>query len=178
LVAFTQPAWAAGVAVLFDPASGILTAYVGYPERIPERARGAIAEAITRANYGYVGACLELDFGNGDLRSRAALLIDASDASPDQVRDLVETAVDFCTKFSPAITEVLAEGSPRRPDIHASLRGSLRGRIQLDAGTIDLEHALKSSNHLEGVPRSLLRGRREQRLEKRLQLVGRVDGPP
>ena len=109
---FQQPAWAGGIAFLYDPTPEVLVVYVGHARKVPEGARLAMSEAITRANYGFTSSCLELDFANGDLRVRTALLVGAKTASAETVRNLVKTGSEFAARFFPAVDAVLAGEAP------------------------------------------------------------------
>lgn len=109
---FQQPAWAGGVAFLYEPSSEALVIYVGYRQRVPEAMRTLVGEAITRANYGFAANCLEMDFASGDLRVRTTLLGGVRSTSIDTVRALVKTGFGFAARFFPAIDAVLGGEAP------------------------------------------------------------------
>lgn len=86
------------------------------PIKVPEAKRMAIADFLTRANYGMVMGNFELDFSDGEIRYKTS--IDLAGGSPLTMlltKPLVYTNVLMMDKYLPGVMEVLyAEVSPEQ----------------------------------------------------------------
>lgn len=86
--------------------------YAVRPELVPEAARGALAEATTRANTALSTSAFELDLGTGNLSVRAGLEIGDVELPAAAFQGLVVGALDEVERaylaFVPALEEVIA----------------------------------------------------------------------
>lgn len=86
------------------------------PIKVPEAKRLAVAEFLTRANYGMVMGNFELDFSDGEIRYKTS--IDLAGGSPLTLlltKPLVYTNVLMMDKYLPGVMEVLyADVSPEQ----------------------------------------------------------------
>ncbi|MES2940422.1 MAG: YbjN domain-containing protein [Pseudomonadota bacterium] len=81
-------------------------AYSVLPERVPEARRAAMAEFLTRANFGLVIGNFELDFADGELRYKAGLDVGQDELSVEQVNALVKAVLDAMDDHLPGIRQV------------------------------------------------------------------------
>ena len=83
------------------------------PFRVPEERRPAVAEYITRANYGLFSGNFEMDFTDGELRFKTSLDLEDNHPSQAQIRNTVLSNVAFVDRYLPGLLQVLhAERSP------------------------------------------------------------------
>lgn len=81
------------------------------PDRVPVERRNAIAEFITRANFGLNIGCFEMDFEDGELRYRTSLDIGQGRLSKDLVHPLVMAALVAMDDHLPGIKAVIQGGA-------------------------------------------------------------------
>lgn len=86
------------------------------PIKVAEDKRQAIAEFLTRANYGMVIGNFELDFSDGEIRYKTSVdLAGGSVLTPQLTKPLVYTNVLMMDKYLPGVMEVLyADVSPEQ----------------------------------------------------------------
>jgi hypothetical protein len=87
--------------------------YSVLPLNIPEDKRLAVAEFLTRANYGMALGNFELDFSDGEVRYKTS--VDATDVelTTDTLRPMIYTNVLMMDKYMPGIMSVMyADVSP------------------------------------------------------------------
>ena len=77
--------------------TGVLLFYSVLPGVVPERRRRHVAELVTRINHGLTMGCFELDYDDGEVRSKIAL--------PVAGRPLDEELVERCIRVSGRLTE-------------------------------------------------------------------------
>jgi hypothetical protein len=77
--------------------TGVLLFYSVLPGVVPERRRRHVAELLTRINHGLTMGCFELDYDDGEVRSKIAL--------PVSGRPLDEDLVERCIRVSSRLTE-------------------------------------------------------------------------
>ena len=75
----------------------VLLFYSVLPGVVPERRRRHVAELLTRINHGLTMGCFELDYDDGEVRSKIAL--------PVAGRPLDEELVERCIRVSGRLTE-------------------------------------------------------------------------
>ncbi|MEM9213241.1 MAG: YbjN domain-containing protein [Cyanobacteria bacterium P01_F01_bin.150] len=80
------------------------------PIATPENRRGAIAEFITRANYGMVIGNFEMDFSDGEIRYKTSIDVEGSVLNSALIRQLVYTNVLTMDQYLPGILAVIEEG--------------------------------------------------------------------
>lgn len=69
--------------------------------------RPALAEFLTRANFGLVIGNFELDFDDGEVRFKTSVDLDGLDPSPPLVRSLVVANVAAMDRYLPGIVAVI-----------------------------------------------------------------------
>ena len=77
------------------------------PLQIPEAKRMAIAEFITRANYGLVIGNFELDFSDGEVRYKTAIDTEDEELAPEKIKKLVYTNLAIMDAYLPGIIDVI-----------------------------------------------------------------------
>lgn len=81
--------------------------YSVFPVAAPEDRRLAVAEFLTRANYGLVIGNFEMDFTDGEIRYKTGVDIEGDRLSPALVRQLVYANVLTMDRYLPGIMSVL-----------------------------------------------------------------------
>jgi hypothetical protein len=87
--------------------------YSVLPLNVPDEKRAAIAEFITRANYGMALGNFELDYNDGEVRYKTSVDVTDQEITPGLLRPLVYTNVLMMDKYmSGLIAVVYADVSP------------------------------------------------------------------
>jgi hypothetical protein len=87
--------------------------YVVAPTKVSEELRLAVAELITRANYGLRIGNFEMDFSDGEVRYKSSLDFEGTALSSDLIRNAIYPAVQTMDRYLPAIMAVIyGEKSP------------------------------------------------------------------
>ena len=84
--------------------------YSVYPVLVPSGRRNAMAELLTRANYGLVVGNFELDFEDGEVRYKTSVDVEGTALSRPLVQACVYANVLMMDQYMPAIVALLAEG--------------------------------------------------------------------
>ena len=84
--------------------------YAVAPTQAPEAARPAVAEFITRANYGLRIGNFEMDFSDGEVRYKGSLDYSGTTLAPSLIRNVVYSAVATMDKYLPGLLSVIDEG--------------------------------------------------------------------
>ncbi len=80
----------------------------------PEHRRQAVAEFVTRANFGMVIGNFELDFDDGEIRYKTSIDVEGVSLAPALIKNLVYANVLMMDRYLPAITQVIeGTASPR-----------------------------------------------------------------
>jgi hypothetical protein len=95
-----------------------VTLYCGFGPRVPDDRRAAVAEAITRANYGLVVGNFELDFGDGELRFRVGVGTNGGTFSAEMAGYMISLAVYMCDRYHDALMRVMFAGESPADAIH------------------------------------------------------------
>lgn len=82
--------------------------YVVAPVKAPPEVRAAVAEFVTRANYGMRIGNFELDYGDGEVRYKSALDFEGVALTPQLVRNLIYPAVSTMDRYLAGILAVLS----------------------------------------------------------------------
>ncbi|AFZ10969.1 protein of unknown function DUF1790 (plasmid) [Oscillatoria nigro-viridis PCC 7112] len=90
------------------------------PVSVPESKRLAIAEFITRANYGTIIGNFELDFATGEIRYKTSIDISGSTLASTQIKQLVYANVMMMDEYLPGILSVI-DGDVEVKDAIASI---------------------------------------------------------
>jgi hypothetical protein len=84
-----------------------LVFYSVFPFAIPAEKRPAMAELITRANYGLLLGNFEMDFEDGDLRYKTSLDVEGAELTSALVSSILYANVLTMSQYFPAIMNVL-----------------------------------------------------------------------
>jgi hypothetical protein len=84
--------------------------YSVYPVRVPEGRRPAVAEYLTRANYGLILGNFELDYGDGEVRYKTSLDVEGAELVPALIRQCVYANVLMMDQYLPGLVAILSEG--------------------------------------------------------------------
>lgn len=77
------------------------------PMRVPEEKRAAIAELITRANYGLKLGKFEMDFEDGEIRFHTSTRYGEGLLHEDVIRDIISINLFTVDRYFPAFANVL-----------------------------------------------------------------------
>lgn len=84
------------------------------PVTAPAERRAALAEFITRANYGLIIGNFELDFEDGEIRYKTSLDAEGLTLSPIVLKNLINANVSTMDQYLPGLLTLLfADASPR-----------------------------------------------------------------
>lgn len=90
-----------------------LLLYSTCPVAVPPDRRVAVADMITRCNFGLLIGNFELDMNDGELRFKTSLDVERTELTSDLIRPLVYANVLSMDRFLPAILRVIyADESP------------------------------------------------------------------
>lgn len=84
--------------------------YAIAPFKVPEHARLAAAEFITRANYGMRIGNFELDFSDGEVRYKSSLDFEGTTLTPTLIKHLIYPAVLTIDRYMPGLMGVIHGG--------------------------------------------------------------------
>ena len=84
--------------------------YVVAPIKTPQDLRLAVAEFITRANYGLRIGNFELDFSDGEVRYKSSLDFEHVVLSPDLIKNAIYPAVQTMDRYLPGLMGVIYGG--------------------------------------------------------------------
>jgi hypothetical protein len=82
------------------------------PVKAPEDRRVAVAELLTRANYGLYIGNFELDFSDGEIRYKTSIDVEGDRLSPALVRPLTYANVLMMDRYLPGIMAVIYGNVP------------------------------------------------------------------
>lgn len=77
------------------------------PVDAPEERRLAVAEFLTRANYGLILGNFELDYEDGEIRYKTSIDVADDRLSPELIRNMVYTNVLVMDRYLPGIMRVI-----------------------------------------------------------------------
>lgn len=78
----------------------------------PESARSAIAEFLTRANFGIVIGNFELNFDSGEIRYKTSIDVEGDDLSSSLIHPLVYTNIMTMDQYLPGIRAIIENQLP------------------------------------------------------------------
>lgn len=96
------------VFICMPPGRNLVALSCKLPLTVPPAQRGALAEAITRVNYGLLQGCFELDLETGDLNFRTGLPTDAAVVTDEQLRHCVGFSLALIEEYLPAFQRMMA----------------------------------------------------------------------
>ncbi len=79
--------------------------------KVPEDKRLAVAEFITRANYGMIIGNFEMDFSDGEVRYKTSIDVEGGELTPKMFRNLVYPNVRMMDRYLPGIMRVIYGGA-------------------------------------------------------------------
>ncbi|MBN1202341.1 MAG: YbjN domain-containing protein [Anaerolineae bacterium] len=77
----------------------------------PENKRSAVAEFITRANYGMIMGNFELDFRDGEVRYKTSIDVEGDEISQALIRNMVYANVTLFDRYLPGLMTVIYGGA-------------------------------------------------------------------
>jgi hypothetical protein len=96
-----------------DP--GLVQFWVFLPLFAPEDRRLAVAEYITRANFGFRLGNFELDFNDGEIRFKTSAWPGSAPFVADHVEPLIGAATSTSNRYLPGLAKVIfANASPQQ----------------------------------------------------------------
>ena len=84
--------------------------YVVAPVKAPEDLRQAVAEFVTRANYGLRIGNFEMDFGDGEVRYKSSLDFEDAVLTSELIRNTIYPAVQTTDRYLPGLMAVIYGG--------------------------------------------------------------------
>jgi hypothetical protein len=75
--------------------------------KAPEARRPALAEFLTRANYGLIIGNFELDWGDGEVRYKTSLDVEGDRLTPALVKQMTYANVVMMDRYLPGIMRVI-----------------------------------------------------------------------
>jgi hypothetical protein len=84
--------------------------YVLMPVHVPVNMRPAVAEFITRANYGLRIGNFEMDFDDGELRYKSSIDFEGVELVPGLIRNTIYPAAQTMDRYLPGILSVIFGG--------------------------------------------------------------------
>lgn len=83
------------------------------PVAVPEARRAAMAEFITRANYGMAIGSFEMDYADGDLRFKTSIDLGGETLTAGLLAPLIWLNVATMERYLPGLLEVVAGAVPQ-----------------------------------------------------------------
>jgi len=80
--------------------------YAVTPVRVPEDVRAAVAEFITRANYGMRIGNFELDYGDGEVRYKSSQNFEDLPLTREDIRNAIYPAIQTVDRYLPGLMRV------------------------------------------------------------------------
>jgi hypothetical protein len=85
--------------------------YAIAPVKITDEVRPAVAEFITRANYGLRIGNFELDYSDGEVRYKSSLNFEDQDLTPELISNAIYPAVQTMDRYLPGLLRVSYGGA-------------------------------------------------------------------
>lgn len=92
--------------------------YATVPIKVPEESRGAMAEFLTRANYGLRIGNFELDYSDGEVRYKSSVDFEDAELTPALIRNVMYPSVQTVDRYLPGILRVTYGGATPLEAIH------------------------------------------------------------
>ena len=92
-----------------DEERGVLVIYSVTAKAVPEQARQAMADFLTRANFGLVVGNFEMDLSDGETRFKTSVELGQTEADAQFLRRLLHVNVATLDRYLPGI-EGVAQG--------------------------------------------------------------------
>lgn len=111
------------VIVMANEESRLVSCYVTHSVLVPEPRRSALAEAITRANWGFGMGSFDLDFDEGTMRFRTAIDVEGGTLVPKMLDNMIGTSLYTMERFHEAFMRVVWGGVEAREAVAQVLGG-------------------------------------------------------
>ena len=85
--------------------------YVYAPVKVPEEAQMAVAEFLTRANYGLRIGNFEFDYSDGEVRYKTSLDFEGNTLNDEFLRHTIYAAVQTMDRYMPGLMRVIYGGA-------------------------------------------------------------------
>lgn len=85
--------------------------YAVAPVKVPEEVRMAVAEYLTRANYGLRIGNFELDYSDGEVRYKSSIDFEGQVLTADLIRNAIYPAVHTMDRYLPGLLRVSFGGA-------------------------------------------------------------------
>jgi hypothetical protein len=85
--------------------------YVLAPIKAPEEVRPAVAEYLTRANYGLYIGNFEFDYSDGEIRYKSSLDFENATLTADLIRNTLYPALQMMDRYLPGLMKVAYGGA-------------------------------------------------------------------
>ncbi len=82
--------------------------YSVLPQSVPEDQRPAMAELLTRLNYGLILGNFELDYDDGEVRYKTSIDVEGSELTPELIKPVVYANLGTMDQYWPALAAVAA----------------------------------------------------------------------
>ena len=101
----------------------LLIFYVYAPVKAPEARRPAVAEFVTRANYGTWIGNFELDYADGEIRYKGCVDFEGTTLSDPQIRNTIYASARTMDQYLPGLMDVIY-GNASPAEAIASVEGT------------------------------------------------------
>lgn len=88
-----------------------LLCYAQAPIKAPEEQRDAVAEYLTRANYGMYVGNFELDYNDGEVRFKSSIDFEDEPLTANLIRNTIYPAVRLMDTYMPGLMRVIYGGA-------------------------------------------------------------------
>ncbi|NWF67542.1 MAG: YbjN domain-containing protein [Chloroflexi bacterium] len=92
--------------------------YTVCPMNTPENKRAALAEFITRANYGMIIGNFEMDWDDGEVRYKTSIDVEGATLSSPLIKQLVYSNVLIMDRYLPGLMAVMFGNAAPRDEIN------------------------------------------------------------
>jgi hypothetical protein len=91
------------------PEIALVLFYSVAPLRVAAVLRPAVAEYLTRANWGLLLGNFEMDYSDGEVRYKTSLQFDQTELTPELLRPLILGNVAVMDKYLPGLQAILSQ---------------------------------------------------------------------
>lgn len=88
-----------------------VTFYSMAPIKVPEDKRLAVAEYITRANYGLRLGNLEMDYSDGEIRYKTSIDVEGGELTKVMIKNLIHANLSTMDRYMPGLMRVVYGGA-------------------------------------------------------------------
>jgi hypothetical protein len=85
--------------------------YIVAPVRVPSEVRPAVAEYVTRANYGLRIGNFELDYSDGEVRLKSSINFEGESLTSGMLRNTIYPAIHTLDRYLPGLLRVSFGGA-------------------------------------------------------------------